>query len=720
VDEQTAVDLNGGGSQDADGSVQSYLWTQLSGRAVTLTGAGTAAASFTAPALSQPEALTFQLRVTDNGNANGMDTVVITVNPVAGLNDAPVADPGPDQTVGELASVTLDGTGSSDADGAIQAYQWQQQSGPAVTLTNAGAATASFTAPDVAVSADLVFQLTVTDNEGAVASATVVVSVLENLVVSVSGQITFDYVPAVRGATVFLDYVNTQPRPARGVTVQLIDANDGVTVVDSTVTDANGDYGVSAPGGTDVFVRARAEMRQGGGPGWDFRVADNTNGNALYVLDGAAFNTGGTNVTRDLHAASGWNGAGYTAGQRSAAPFAVLDVVYDAVQLVLTGDPALSFPALVLHWSPNNVPSFGAGGTPDPDTGEIGTSFFRSGPGGGIFLLGAENDDTEEYDRHVIAHEWGHYFEHRFSRSDSIGGPHTRDDQLDMRVAFGEGWGNAVSAMITGDSLYKDTLSTAQSFGFSFNVEQGETLNRRGWYNEFSVQEILYDLFDANQDTPEDQLALGFAPIFDVLTNEQRDSLALTSLFPFIDALKANLPASAAAIDALVSTQNISVVADEFGSTEANSGTPPNADVLPIYSDLTVNGGPVNLCSTNDFSGSQTGSTNKLGSRRYLKFNAATNANYTFRMTTTFAPPDESTDPDMWLHRMGPIAVFDAEPDLTCTPTTLENCIEVASRGLAAGDYVLEVYEWTNTNADDDPSFPPIGKACFDIEVTRP
>src|SRR5690606_9356664 len=104
-----------------------------------------------------------------------------------------------------------------------------------------------------------------------------------------------------------------------------------------------------------------------------------------------------------------------------------------------------------------------------------------------IYLLGAEGKDTDEYDRHVIAHEWGHYFEHNFSRSDSIGGPHTRHDQLDMRVAFGEGFGNALSAMITGSSVYRDVVGPNQAHSFQFDVEGPlpfDGNDNPGWYSE--------------------------------------------------------------------------------------------------------------------------------------------------------------------------------------------------------------------------------------------
>lgn len=727
VDEQSLVTLDGSASSDPDGSIGSYAWSQLAGPPVVLGSAAAALTTFTAPALSAAETLTFELKVTDNRSAAATDVVSVTVNPIQGLNQAPRADAGPDRLARELGNVLLDGSASSDVDGSVVNYRWQQLSGPAVVIDDENAARTSFTAP--AAPADLEFQLIVTDDEGAASAARLTITVVPETVLTLSGAVTFDLVPArVSFGRAYLDYGSTQAALARGVTVQLIDAIDRTTVLGSGRTAADGSYSVAVPNFAEGFVRVRAELVQSGAPGWNFRVVDNTNGDALYVVDGGDFNTGAADPTRDLHAASGWNGVSY-AEPRAAAPFAILDLVYEATQLVLGADAATVFPALEIYWSENNRNVLGTDGQPDPATGELGTSFYRSGPGGGIFLLGTAGSDTEEYDRHVVAHEWGHYLEAQFSRSDSIGGPHTVGDQLDPRVAFGEGWGNAFSAMVTGDSVYKDTMGPQQAQGFEFDVESDSRTNA-GWYNEFSNQEILYDVFDANADiyvttsgTFQDNVDLGFGPIFDVLTGAQRTTVAVTSLFPFVSALKTQNLGAAAGIDDLLRVHDIEpvVIGDDYGSTEDNSGKPANADVLPIYAQLAVGGGAVEVCSTDDFSGAVTGSTNKLGSRRLLSFRTSVAGTHTFRATTTSAPAGTSTDPDMWLHRAGPLASSTGAPGGACTPDDLDQCIEVFSRSLEAGaEYVLEVYEWTNTNDSDDPDYPPIGRACFDVEVTQP
>ncbi len=68
-------------------------------------------------------------------------------------------------------TVILDGSGSSDGDGSVTSYRWQQTDGPEVALAGSASAEASFTAPNVNGDTTLVFSLTVTDNDGAQASS---------------------------------------------------------------------------------------------------------------------------------------------------------------------------------------------------------------------------------------------------------------------------------------------------------------------------------------------------------------------------------------------------------------------------------------------------------------------------------------------------------------------------------------------------------------------
>ena len=82
-------------------------------------------------------------------------------------NEPPSASAGDDQTVGEGAVVTLDGSASLDFDDGIASYRWTQSGSPAVNLANSNTATPTFIAPNVGPEGvSLVFSLTVTDAGG--------------------------------------------------------------------------------------------------------------------------------------------------------------------------------------------------------------------------------------------------------------------------------------------------------------------------------------------------------------------------------------------------------------------------------------------------------------------------------------------------------------------------------------------------------------------------
>ncbi len=159
----TTVTLNGTGSA---GPGISYSWNQTSGTTVALSNATAASPTFTAP--PGPTTLVFNLTVTNSASRTDTDTVTVTVP-----DPPPVADAGADQTVSRGAAVTLDGSGSEDND--ILAYSWVQTFGTPVTLSDATAASPTFTAPPG--SATLVFVLTVTDPEAQADTDTVTITV---------------------------------------------------------------------------------------------------------------------------------------------------------------------------------------------------------------------------------------------------------------------------------------------------------------------------------------------------------------------------------------------------------------------------------------------------------------------------------------------------------------------------------------------------------------
>jgi cytoskeletal protein CcmA (bactofilin family) len=161
-----------GSATDADGTISSYYWSQLSGPSLALIVSPNAASSFISNLVEG--AYEYELTVKDNSGATSKDTLRVTVNSVSNVN--PKADAGADIVIAQpLNSVTLTGS-ASDLDGTITGYQWLQVKGPTVALISTPAAAAT-TVSNLALGI-YEFELQVRDNKGALSSDTVQVMVI--------------------------------------------------------------------------------------------------------------------------------------------------------------------------------------------------------------------------------------------------------------------------------------------------------------------------------------------------------------------------------------------------------------------------------------------------------------------------------------------------------------------------------------------------------------
>ena len=477
-----------------------------------------------------------------------------------GSNVAPIASAGTNQTVTSGVTVTLNGTASSDPDGSVAGYAWSQTSGaPTVTLTSGTTSQPTFPAPTVTTAATLTFSLVVTDNRGATspaASVNVTVNPAAGSNVNVTGAVTFARVPFAATGNRGLDYANPVQRPARGVTVRAKDAGTQAVLATGS-TDETGNYTLSVASNTTIAIEVVARLQRTGTPSWDVRAQDGISGNSPYTYTLAGSFNSSAGGSHNVTIPTGISAAGVAAGARPSGPFAALDTIYQGMQTILGVAPNTIFPALIVDWGSQ------ADGT-----------FFTAGGGQHIALLSDLTKDTDEFDQHVVAHEFGHYIEHNFSRADNIGGAHGLGDMLDIRVAFGEGFGYAFAAMVLNDPIARDSYfdGTLQRSG-SFNVETNPPTgsdDQACWCSESSVWSLLWDLYDANADA-NDTLALGFGPLWSVLIGAQKDTPAFTSVFSFVSALKAARPADAAAIDTLVAAQQITTAGiDAFATTESH------------------------------------------------------------------------------------------------------------------------------------------------------
>ena len=487
--------------------------------------------------------------------------------------------------------------------------------------------------------------------------------------VEISGQVTYDRVPAsiTYGGIAKLDYEHTKKVSSKNIVIKAID-RDGKTIAQTT-TDKNGKYSLYVPANSDVKIRAYARMYKK--DFWDVSVVDNTNLKSMYVIEGQYHNSTNKHNIRNLHASSGWSGDGYH-GSRTAAPFAILDSINQAMDKVREADKDAKFPQLTVNWSINNVAAPG-----DADSGQIITSNYDGERQ--LWILGAANSDTDEYDDHIIIHEWGHYFEDQFSRADNIGGSHSPGEALDIRVAFGEGWGNAFSGIATDNPIYFDTSGYQQSSGWYMDLEKGAQQNP-GWFSEGSVQRILYDLYDKTNES-HDKTSLGFKPIYKVLVGAEKNTPAFTSIFSFIDALKRENSSKKRDIDKTVAYERINKIDDAYGSNRTNNA---NSQVAtPVYKNLSV-GHSVTACTRNNY-----GVYNKLGNRDFIRVKIDKDGTYEFNAHSN----NYGSDPDMILyqttypHKDIAISSYEGSP----SDTLMIN--------LKKGNYLLDVYDASFNNS---------------------
>lgn len=650
------------------------------------------------------------------------------------VNRVPTVSAGADQSVAEMTVVNLNGSGSDPDAGDTLTFAWTQTAGQPVTINNASTANADFMAPDVAAGAPevLTFRLAVNDGNGGNATDTVDVTVQEpQAMVTISGKVRYEFVKPTLDCRQ-LDFANIVTRPIRQATVEIRDFGTNM-LVDSMVSSDAGDYSFTVPASTRVFLRVRAELKRSANPSWDVDVRDNTSNTAsplgqrpLYVLDGSDFDSGTIDdPTRNLTAATGWDGNSYSM-PRAAAPFSVLDTIYRMMSAIVAEDPTVVFPALDAFWSINNDLDPGTGDLlVDIDFGDLGTSFYLGGSFSSLFLLGEASQDTEEFDDHVVGHEWGHYLEDKFSRSDSIAGAHGLGQSLDMRLAFGEGFATALAGIALDDPIYCDTATVGQNNGFGFDIES-DRLGTDGWFNELSIINLIYDLWDTNPDGMDND-SLGFGPIYDVMTIDQRITPAFTSIFSFATELKALMqiqdPTKVAFIDNILGDHDIKGAGmDVYGSTETNDGPGMPLDVLPIYTTIVPDGvSTINICSNDQFDGNFDG--NKLSTHRYLRMTVTNPSPLTFTIITTTAMPNpddplddsDQSDPDLLYFRNGQIEnrvvggipqglSGDANQEIFTTPNIV-----------AAGDYVIDLHEFRYEDDQSPANYP--SRTCFDVTI---
>jgi len=171
------VDFDAGTSYDPDGRIVSFDWDFADGSADT---GKTTSHTFTT---ATTQTYTVRLTVTDDDGAAsvGYQSIEVLGSPVSG-NNAPTARFTATPTYGNSPlTVQFDAALSTDADGSIELYSWDfgdnsTGAGEVLSHTFTALGTSNFTV-----------RLTVTDNQGATATTTTVITVLVPEVVATDG-----------------------------------------------------------------------------------------------------------------------------------------------------------------------------------------------------------------------------------------------------------------------------------------------------------------------------------------------------------------------------------------------------------------------------------------------------------------------------------------------------------------------------------------------------
>lgn len=530
---------------------------------------------------------------------------------------------------------------------------------------------------------DIDLQLALTDSSNNVGEPQELTTAKDAIIgvtaIELSGRITFDRVPH-NGAGIGLDYSSITTNPAREVSLRVVDVSGAIIV--STKTDQNGEYQVEVPVDTLVRVEVLAELFEAD-PSlyWLVRVNENSSSTSLYVLQGALVDSGELDQVRDLHADSGWGGSSYS-DERAAAPFAILDSIYKIFQRLRLEGVSLALPELDIRW----------------DTSNSNGSFYASGSSDYIELAGLENVDTDEYDEHVIVHEWRHYYEDQVSRGDTIGGAHSITSQLEPRTAYSEGVGNAWSAIILDDPIYKDALGNDQQSGFQIDIESSG-FAEAGWYIEKSIQEIIYDLVDTTNEGVDD-LSLSVSDLIQTWQSSYYvEQTSLTTIYSFREALELIVPGSVTEIDDLYTGQDI------FGSGLYGAGETNNSGLtysLPVYHELSPNGIPIEICSDN----SADGEYNRLENRQLVRFTVGASGSHTIALSRVVPDPLVEVDPDFYVYKRGVVVASGIS-----APAETESW----TGDLATGEHIIDAYDYFN--ADD--SALTGGLVCYDLSVLK-
>ena len=397
----------------------------------------------------------------------------------------------------------------------------------------------------------------------------------------VRGQVTYERPAMLDNGR--LDYTNILSVPLYGASINSIACDGSLVSVDPI--SADGGYSILVPSNLDVsFQIVASEERIGNSNStWKITVVDNNNDGDTYVeqvnpylpsndlltkfrieqpAEGSIFRTerfiliANSEDENDVnfHLPLGWDNQTeqYLADERghlrTSAAFAAGDTVFRALDLLIAPNNStkgfgmraskLEMGNITIAWSDKNVQQDNVA-----DTTYLPKSYYDA-ENKTIYLLGQEGFNTDEFDIDVIHDlvleavlvESGIRFDGFLNPRDV-----DLDGVYDARIAFEKGFYYGYTAAMNDLGLYRDSRGSQSTTpdSIAYNIES-TVLTNPGWFNPFSVAQIVHDLIDlqdVDNDGGQDVVEILSYELIEGLLEANRSGSFLT-LFSFINAMK--------------------------------------------------------------------------------------------------------------------------------------------------------------------------------------
>jgi len=351
-----------------------------------------------------------------------------------------------------------------------------------------------------------------------------------------------------------LDLAHPVMVPIRNARVEVF-SRSTQSIVAVSETDQRGSFTVPVPSDPNLTVRVVSRLRS-----LNLRVADNTNLNALYT------------ISTDIDGRQPISGLLLMDTSRVSGAFNILDVVQRGNDTIHLADPRVAPPSVSIFWSTRN-----RRGSGNIAQGFVGTSFF-SVANNTAYILGDRNDDSDEFDDSVIAHEYGHMIASRFSRDDSPGGETHVGDILDPRIAWSEGWANFFSSAVRNDSVWRDSSGPNGAGVFRFDLnDKIPPGDRPGYWSESSVGSLLWELYSGGADSPV-TTPYSFSLMWGAFTDLRNDRFVYLPYF--LEHFVGRNPASTDIVQAVAQFRSIDFRANVRPSVTMPFPRPMNGDVV--------------------------------------------------------------------------------------------------------------------------------------------